>query len=108
MESILTSMKKLLGMDEENHQFDVDVMIHINSIFVILKQLGAGPEDGFIITNEFASWSDFTQDNIQLEQVKTFMYLKLKLIFDPPINSAAIEAIKEQIKEYEWRITNPV
>ena len=103
MDSILTSIKKLLGVDEVCDHFDVDVMIHINSAFTILKQLGVGPPQGFMITGTSEVWSDFLPEGIQLESVKTYIYLKVKLVFDPPTSSSVLEAMKQQIQEYEWR-----
>ena len=104
MESILTSIKKLLGISEDYTAFDTDITIHINSVFMILTQLGVGPSDGFRITDDVDVWSDFTSDVIELELVKSYMYLKVKLLFDPPSSSAAIDSINRQISEFEWRL----
>lgn len=104
MESILTSIKKLLGIPEDYTAFDTDITIHINSVFMILTQLGVGPSDGFRITDDVDVWSDFTSDVIELELVKSYMYLKVKLLFDPPSSSAAIDSINRQISEFEWRL----
>lgn len=104
MDSILNSIKKLLGITEEYEHFDQDIIIHINSVFSILRQIGVGPEEGFIITDSTSTWDEFTGDDIDIESVKTYVYLKVRLIFDPPSSSAAIDAIKENIKEIEWRL----
>lgn len=106
MDSILTSIKKLLGITEDYDFFDSDIVIHINSAFSVLTRLGVGPEEGFRINDANTIWSDFLHDDFRLELVKDYVYLKVKLIFDPPLNSAAIEAIKHQINELEWRIND--
>lgn len=104
MESILTSIKKLLGIAEDDEHFDIDVIMGINSAFSVLTQLGIGPEDGFLITGKNATWIEFMQDNKRLEFLKTYVYLKTKLVFDPPLSSAVIDAINRQISELEWRL----
>lgn len=104
MESILTSIKKLLGITEEYSAFDVDIIIHINSAFSTLNQLGVGPKDGFKISDDLDSWSDFINDEDAIESIKTYIYLKVKLVFDPPSSSSHMQAIKESIKELEWRL----
>lgn len=103
MESILTSIKKLLGITEDYEQFDTDIIIHINSAFSVLTQLGVGPEAGFYIEDSNGVWTDFVNDS-RLEMIKTYVYLKVKLVFDPPASSAVIDAINRQISELEWRI----
>lgn len=104
MESILTSIKKLLGITEEYEQFDTDIIIHINSVFSILTQLGVGPSEGFLIEDNGAVWTDFIPNSLKLELIKTYVYLKVKMMFDSPLSSAAIDAINKQISELEWRI----
>lgn len=104
MDSILTSIKKLLGIGEEDTSFDIDVIIAINSAFMVLNQLGVGPEEGFRIEDDMAVWSDFLTEGKQLEGVKTYIYLKVKLIFDPPTSSTVLEAFQRQVNEYEWRL----
>lgn len=104
MESILTSIKKMLGIVEEYEHFDIDLIMHINSVFSILTQLGVGPTKGFAITNKTAVWSDFVSNEATLQFVKSYMYLKVKLLFDPPLSSAVIESMNRQISEFEWRI----
>ena len=103
MESILTSIKKLLGIAEEYIQFDMDLIMHINSTLFILTQLGVGPPDGFAIKDASAVWSDFIGES-KIELVKSYTYLKAKLMFDPPSSSSVIEAINRQISEFEWRV----
>lgn len=105
MDSILTSIKKLLGPDEQYTHFDTDLIIHINSVFMILTQLGVGPAAGFSIKDSSATWSDFLgADLSKLEAVKTYVYLKVRLVFDPPTSSAVLESMKDMIREYEWRL----
>ena len=104
MDSILQSIKKLLGMDASYEAFDADIIMHINTAFAVLKQLGVGPPNGFSITDDSAVWSDYTTDGALIEAVKAYIYLKVKLIFDPPSSGAAIETTKEVIKELEFRL----
>lgn len=108
MESILNSIKKFLGIGEDQKHFDPDIIMHINSVFSTLSRLGVGPSEGFYIEDDLSSWSDFIPDESilrKLHLIKTYMELKVKLLFDPPLNSAVITAMKEEIKEHEWRIT---
>lgn len=107
-ESILTSIKKLLGIDESYTFFDADVLMHINTVFMILYQLGVGPSTPFSISDKTAVWSDFVGDATDLAGVKTYIWAKVKLAFDPPQSSAAIEALKETAKELEWRLNATV
>ena len=104
MESILTSIKKLLGITEEDTTFDPDIIIHINTVLMILTQLGVGPPEGFIIEDDSATWEDFISDATKLQSVKSYVYLKVKLIFDPPLSSSVMESIKSTISELEWRL----
>lgn len=104
MESILTSIKKLIGITEEYTQFDVDIMIHINSAFGILRQLGVGPTDGFRISGKEDTWDQFLQDEKKLELVKTYVYLKVKILFDPPLSSAVMDCVNREISQCEWRL----
>lgn len=106
MESILMTIKKLLGIPEEVLDFDTDIIIHINTVLGTLNQLGVGPEEGFAISDKYATWDDFITSKYKLESVKTYIYLKVKLLFDPPQNSSVTASIKEQIAELEWRINN--
>lgn len=102
--SILISIKKLLGIDKDYVQFDQDIIININSALMSLMQLGVGPQSGFKINGEEETWNDFIGERIDLESVKTYIYLKVRLTFDPPQSSYLIENIKEQLKEIEWRL----
>ena len=104
MDSILTSIKKLLGITEEYENFDQDIITHINSAFMILNQLGVGPKSGFSINDKSSTWDEFIPESSNLEAVKTYVHLKVKLMFDPPLSSTVIEAIKSQINELEWRL----
>lgn len=104
MESILTSIKKLLGIAEEYEHFDADIIMHINSVFSILTQLGVGPSNGFSIENKEAKWHDFLGEDNGVEMVKSYIHLKVKLLFDPPLSSAVMEATNQMIKELEWRL----
>lgn len=103
-ESILQNIKKLLGIDGTYTEFDTDIIIHINSVFMILNQLGVGPKNGYKITGSLNVWSEFTDDDRLIESVKSYIYLKVRMMFDPPQNSAHIQAIQAQIAELEWRL----
>ena len=107
-ESILTSVKKLLGIAEEYTQFDTDIIIHINTIFMALQQMGIGPKDGFSITDENDIWTDFMEDSILLNSVKTYMYLRVKLLFDPPLTSSTVDSFNKLISELEFRMNSKV
>ena len=102
-ESILTSIKKLLGITEEYTHFDADIIMHINSVFMILMQLGIGSANGFSITGDSEVWSDFLSDVTWFESVKSYVYLKVKLIFDPPQSGTVIGSMEKLITEFEWR-----
>lgn len=104
MESILTSIKKLLGIAEDYEHFDTDLIMHINSVFMILKQLGIGPPEGFVIKDDSSVWEDFIEDQTKLQAVKSYMYLKVKLLFDPPLSSAVVDSVNRSINELEWRL----
>jgi len=102
--SILDSTKKILGLESDYTRFDLDVITHINSTFAQLAQLGVGPVDGFEIEDSTKLWSDFLDNNKLLNFVKTYMYLKVRMWFDPPTTSFDLTAKKEQITELEWRM----
>lgn len=106
MESILTSIKKLLGIAEDYEHFDSDIIIHINSVFMTLNQIGIGPESGFSINDKFKTWNDYVDisTNVDLNAIKTYIYLKVKLLFDPPMSSIVTESINRMISELEFRI----
>lgn len=104
-ESILKTIKKMLGLPEDYDAFDQDLIIHINSVFSNLDQIGVAPLGGFYITDATAKWSEFFNDELPLHNIKTLVYLKVRLIFDPPATSFAITAMENQIKEQEWRLS---
>ena len=108
MDSILTSIKKLLGFEEGYTQFDSDIIIYINATLMILQQLGVGPITGFSIMDKTKTWTDYLGSREDLEAVKTYVYLKVKLMFDPPSSSFVLESIKTLIAELEWRINTQV
>ena len=103
MESILTSIKKLLGITEDYTHFDTDIIMHINAVFMVLNQLGVGPSEIFSITDKSATWHDFIPDDNRVSLVKSYMYLKVRMMFDPPSGSA-MEAASRLIDEYESRL----
>lgn len=107
MESILTSVKKVLGIEEAYTHFDLDLILHINSVFAVLTQLGVGPPEGFIISGKDETWEAFLPADMakRLSFVKSYVFLKVRLLFDPPQSSAAIDSMTRQASELEWRIT---
>ena len=108
-ESILTSIKKLLGLNADDKSFDADIIIHINSAFATLNQLGVGKKSGFAISDDSATWESIFGSNLTLNGfIRTYVYLKVRLIFDPPTSSFVVESIKQSISEYEWRINSAV
>lgn len=104
MDSILTSTKKLLGIAEEYDHFDADIIMHINSVFMVLKQLGVGPPEGFTITDKNDTWNDYISDDVDVSMVKSYVYLRVRLLFDPPTSSAVMESTNKLISEFEWRL----
>jgi hypothetical protein len=103
--SILTSTKKILGISEDYTAFDPDILTHINSALSTLNQLGVGPINGVFIDDAIAVWSDLQLPANQLNLVRTYVYLKTRMLFDPPATSFLIEAIERQIAEHEWRLS---
>lgn len=109
-EKILSSIKKLLGLNDGVTVFDTDIVIHINTVFANLTQMGVGPQDdegkniGFKISTGNEVWGDFTANDVLIENVKTYVYIKVKMVFDPPTSSALIDAYNAQAKELEWRL----
>lgn len=104
-DSILNTVKKMIGLDKSYHAFDMDLIIHINSVFMILNQLGVGDDKVFTIEGEKETWEDFfkgSEENPTL--TKSYIYLKVKLLFDPPSTGVLHEAMERQIKEFEWRL----
>ena len=104
MDSILTSVKKMLGITSEYTHFDADIIMHINSVFMILNQLGVGPKEGFSISSDVETWDEFTNDNLTIESVKSYTYLKVGLLFDPPTSSNVLDARNRLVSELEWRL----
>lgn len=104
MESILTSIKKLLGIAEEYEHFDQDIIMHINSVFMILQQIGIGPDGGFGISNKDSIWSDYITDSNKVEAVKSYVFLKVRMLFDPPASSVVMESMNRMANELEWRL----
>ena len=106
-DSILNSLKKMLGMTSEFTAFDTELLIHINSIFMTLHQLGVGPKEVFKISGSEETWSSFLSNartENDLNAVMDYMYLKLRILFDPPSSSYVLSALESQMKEYEWRL----
>lgn len=103
-ESILDSVKETLGVPVDSTGFDSELMIYINSVFSTLNQLGVGPADGFRIESKNNEWGEFLTNNLKMNDVKTYVSLRVKLLFDPPATSFALDAIKEQIQEHAWRL----
>lgn len=103
-DSILTSTKKMLGLEDDYTAFDLDIILHINSALATLTQLGVGPTEGFFIEDKEALWVDLLGTDPRLNSVKQYVFLRVRLVFDPPQTSYAVEAMKEQIREHEWRL----
>lgn len=106
MNSILVSTKKKLGPSQDYTHFDPELIDYINGFFLDLKQLGVGPKEGFFISDETSTWDDFMSSGVIVNAVKTWMYLKVKLVFDPPTSSGAIDSINRQIDKLEWRMNH--
>lgn len=105
IQSILDSVKKVLSIDPSYEAFDEDILMHVNSVFSTLTQLGVGPDNGFMIEDKTAVWSDFIVGNDpRFSMVKSYMVLRVRLLFDPPATSFAIESMQKQIDQLEWRI----
>jgi len=102
--SILKSVKKILGIADDYTAFDFDIITHINTAFSTLTQLGIGPAEGFMIEDEYSDWSEFIGDDNQYNSIKTYVYLRVRQIFDPPTTSYMVSAFNDQIKELEWRL----
>lgn len=103
-DSILTTVKKMLGITEEYEHFDQDIIMHINATLFILTQLGIGPKGGLMITDKSTTWLDFAGDNVDLGSLQTYVYLRVKLMFDPPLTSSITESMNRLISELEWRM----
>lgn len=103
-ESILTSIKKMLGIAEDYKHFDADIIMHINTVFMVLMQLGVGPESGFSISDDSAVWGDFLSSSKNLEAVKSYVYLRVKMLFDPPTSVTVIQSTENLISELAFRL----
>jgi hypothetical protein len=104
-QSILKSTKKILSIGDDDSSFDLDIISYINSAFSVLHDLGVGPEDGFVIEDEAAEWDEFlADDQVKLGKVKTSVWLRARLLFDPPTSAFLLDAAKEQLREAEWRL----
>ena len=103
-DSILDTIKQLLGIQSDYTAFDTDIIVHINSAFMALNQLGVGPTECFSIDGSGENWTEFVNKSIDLEAVKTYIYLKVRTIFDPPSSSVVMEAMNKNISELEWRL----
>jgi len=103
-DSILNMTKKVLGVAEDDDSFDIDIIMHINTVFTTLHQLGIGPVDGFMIEDDTKKWEDYTTGDANLNAVKSYVYLRVRLLHDPPSTSFAIDSMQKQIVELEWRL----
>ena len=103
MDSILDSIKKLLGIQPEYRAFDEDLIIHINTVFAVLNQIGIGPQEGFFIVDETTNWDEYMSD-INQASVRTYVYLKVRLLFDPPGSGILVDSINRMLSELEWRL----
>lgn len=103
--SILVSIKKFLGLSAEYTPFDLDVIMHINSVFSTLTQLGVGPKEGFPIVDETNTWDQFISDeDPRYNSIRSYIFLKVKLLFDPPTSTAVLQSYEKMVSEYEWRL----
>lgn len=103
-DSILASIRKLVSSGDESSSFDVDLIIHINTVLSILQQLGVGPVDGYSIVDDTATWSDYLgADSRHVNLVKSYMAAKVRILFDPPVSSAVLESLNRVCSEFEWR-----
>lgn len=103
-DSILDSIKQPLGASPDDTTFDPDIIIHINGVFMTLAQLGVGPDVGFYISDNTALWGSFVSDKFITEAIKSYMYIRVRLIFDPPASSVMVAALEKSADQYEWRI----
>jgi hypothetical protein len=106
VESILNSVKKMLGIESDYTHFDSDIILNINSVLLTANQIGVGPKEGFVISGEDELWTDFLGPRTDLEAVKTLVYLKVRLLFDPPSSAFVLDSMDRQITELEWRINS--
>ena len=104
MDSVLTTIKKLLGIEKDYTHFDNDIIMHINSALMALNQRGVGPESPASITSEMDTWENTLGNLKNMEAVKTYIYLKVRMVFDPPTSSFVLDAMNKQANELEWRL----
>lgn len=104
MDSILTSIKKLLGIAADYTHFDGDIIMHINSAFSTLAQLGIGPRNGFSISGSSETWNQFIDDPL-VNSAKSYVYISVKLLFDPPTSSAVVDSYNKRLEEIAWRLS---
>lgn len=103
MDSILATVKKMLGLDTDYDAFDIDLITHINSVFMVLNQLGVGPITPFTITGSNETWSSFSTTT-DVEALKTYMYIRVRLLFDPPDKTSVSDSFQKICQELEWRM----
>lgn len=103
MDSILNSVKSYLGLSEDDESFDSDILMAINAVMTVLTQLGVGPEEPFVVRNAMQTWSNLLGEN-PIGGVREFVCMRVRMLFDPPTNTYVVQALKEQIDEFEWRI----
>lgn len=103
-DSILVTIKKMLGVGDSYTPFDTDIMVHTNSAILNLTQMGIGPKEGFIVTDYDQKWSDFLTNEVNLEAAKTYIYLQVKMLFDPPTNSFVMDSMEKQCEKLLWRM----
>lgn len=103
-ESILNTIKKMLGIEQDYDVFDSDIIVFINSALFILTQHGVGPSDGLSISDSTSKWSDFLQDSTNLNAVQSYVYMRVRVAFDPPTSSFVLDSLNKQIAELEWRL----
>lgn len=106
LDSVLLSTKQMLGISPEDTSFDVNVLMNINTALTILMELGLTEAEDQLVTNDKMTWDDLLGGRTDIEYVKTYVYQKVKMIFDPPTSTAAIDAMQRSINELEWRICN--
>jgi len=104
VDSILNSIKQLLGIPADYDVFDVNVLMFINTAIATLTQLGVGPTEGFSVVDDTATWDSFLGDDDRLNMVQTYVYARVRLLFDPPTSSFLVEALEKQAVELEWRL----
>lgn len=108
MESILTSIKQMIGIEEAVTAFDAEIIMYINTVFFTLNQLGVGPSDCYMISSKDQIWNDFLEGRTDLEAVKTYMSIKIRIMFDPPSSSFILESLERLAIQHEWRILTQV